>query len=94
MKTYYANATANGTTYLATVTDFENGFCAEHISKTEPMGSITISEADFETDNLGSASKDVYARSILASAIYKDQKTKNIQEPRNQPITVSFARKR
>ena len=79
MKTYYANAIANGITYVATVTDFENGSCAEHISKSGTMEMITLSEAEFPTINLGNASKDVYARSILASAIFKDAKTKEIQ---------------
>lgn len=79
MKTFYANAIANGTTYIATVTDFGNGTCAEFISKSGAMGCITLAEADFATANLGSASLQVYARSILASAIFKDAKTKEIQ---------------
>jgi hypothetical protein len=79
MKTYYANASANGKTYLATVTDFENGTCSEHITKGGAMGGVTLAEADFPTANLGGASKTVYARSILAHAIFKDAKTKEIQ---------------
>ena len=79
MKTYFANAIADGAVYIATITDFGNGTCAEFISKSGEMGCITLAEKDFPTANLGSASKQVYARSILASAIFKDAKTKEIQ---------------
>tara|TARA_R110000772_G_C13050640_1_gene414133 strand:+ start:352 stop:597 length:246 start_codon:yes stop_codon:yes gene_type:complete len=79
MKTYYANGIANDVTYLATVTDFENGYCAEYITKSTTMGMVTLSEADFETKLLGDASKSGYSRSILASAIYKDAKTKDMR---------------
>ncbi len=76
MKTYYANAVSNGIKYLATVTDFENGFCGEQVIKYMPDGGTVISEADFKTSNLKGASKDVYAQRILASAIYKEKKAK------------------
>lgn len=79
MKKYYANAIANGKTYLATVTDFENGTCSEQIVKSGGWGGVTLAETDFPTANLGSASRSAYARSILASAIFKDAKTKEIQ---------------
>ena len=79
MKTYFANAIAEGAVYIATITDFGNGTCAEFVSKSGEMGCITLAEEDFPTANLGSASKQAYARSILASAIFKDAKTKEIQ---------------
>ena len=80
MKTYYSNAIANGVTYLATVTDFENGYCSEHISKAAPNGGAVLAEHDFETCSLkGDSMFARYAKAILISAIYKDAKTKNIQ---------------
>ena len=79
MKTYYANAIADGAVYIATITDFGNGTCSEFISKSGEMGCITLAEEDFPAANLGSASRHTYARSILAAAIFKDAKTKEIQ---------------
>jgi len=71
-----ASVIVNGTNYMASVYDFENGSISEHVQKSTDMGMQTISEADFPKANLGSLDgvMQSYAKSILQSAIYKDCK--------------------
>ena len=71
-----ASVIVNGTNYMASVYDFENGSISEHVQKSTDMGMETISEADFPKANLGSLDgvMQSYAKSILQSAIYKDCK--------------------
>jgi len=73
-----ASAIVNGTNYIASVYDFDNGFMSENIQKSTDMGMQTISEAEFPKANLGSLDGVMkrYAKSILHSAIYKDCKVK------------------
>ena len=71
-----ASVIVNGTNYMASVYDFDNGFMSENIQKSTDMGMQTISEAEFPKANLGSLDGVMksYARSILFSAIFKDCK--------------------
>ena len=73
-----ASVIVNGTNYMASVYDFDNGSISEHVQKSTDMGMQTISEADFPKANLGSLDgvMQSYAKSILQSAIYKDCKIK------------------
>ena len=73
-----ASVIVNGTNYMASVYDFDNGSISEHICKSTDMGMKTIAESDFPKANLGSLDGVMkrYARSILHSAIYKDCKVK------------------
>jgi len=73
-----ASVIINGTNYMASVYDFNNGFMSEHICKATDMGMQTISESDFPKANLGSIDGQMkrYAKCILQSAIYKDCKIK------------------
>ena len=74
-KTYHASQQANGVTYGATLTE-RDGHCSEHVVRYsgEFFGNEVIHEADFPAENLGEASRDVYARTMLASVIYADTK--------------------
>ena len=71
-----ASVIVNGTNYMASVYDFDNGSISEHICKSTDMGMQTISEAEFPKSNLGSLDGVMksYAIGILQSAIYKDCK--------------------
>jgi len=71
-----ASVIVNGTNYMASVYDFDNGFMSENIQKSTDMGMQTISEAEFPKANLGSLDGVMksYAIGILQSAIYKDCK--------------------
>ena len=71
-----ASVIVNGTNYMASVYDFDNGFISENIQKSTDMGMQTISEAEFPKANLGSLDgvMESYAKSILQSAIYKEDK--------------------
>lgn len=42
----------------------------ELVQMETPMGMTTLSDVDFPTSRLGSASRDGYARSVLESAAY------------------------
>ncbi len=68
MKTYRASLTHKGATYTAAlVIEPETGLCLESVVKHCDMGGREIHSASFPESNLGTASRDEYARVMLAS---------------------------
>jgi len=73
-----ASIIINGTNYMVSVYDFNNGSMSEHVAKSGDMGMETISETDFPKSNLGSSDGiiETYAKCVLQSSVFKDCKIK------------------